>query len=258
MKTIALIILSLSLVLRGFGQEERGKYYSDQEYKKLLQGGYLERSNFYPEGNSGQLQLLIMCIERGDTNALEKLFDAVPDFVNVNEGGSRCSPVHWAAFKGDTNILAVLVRRHADIKKKGTNWDITALHIARDAKTAEFLIQHGADIESTNTLGQTPLMWAAKRGNLDVTQCLVEQGAKLETKDRNGSTALYLAKSHGQTNVAHLLINKGAIPLELGKHVLRPELVAGIFSGAGAEHPFAESTLIYGKPMEWNSRSKLE
>lgn len=247
---VAMIFVSILLVLPAPAQEAKEKFYSDQEYKKLLQGGYLERSNFYPEGNSGQLQLLLICIDRGDADILEKLLDAVPDFVNVTEHGSRCSPVHWAAFKGDTNILLLLFKRHADIKKKGTNWGITPLHIARDAKTAEFLIQHGADVEAKAAINQTPLMWAAKRGNFEVAKCLIEKGAKLEAKDENGSTALYLAETYGRTNVVHLLISKGAIPLEPGKHNLRPEVIAGIFSGAGAEHPFAESTLIYGKPAE--------
>ena len=249
---IATLFLFL-LILNIPAQESKGKYYSDQEYKKLIEGGYLEPSNFYPDGNSGQLQLLIMCIDRGDAKVLEKLLDAVPDFVNVNEGGSRCSPVHWAAFKGDTNILAVLVKKRADVKKKGTNQEITALHIARDAKTAKFLIQHGADVEAKDTLGQTPLMWAAKRGNPDVAGCLIENGAKLEAKGKNGSTALYLAETYGQTNLVHLLVSKGAVPLKPGKHEFRPEAIAGIFSGAGADHPFAESTLIYGKATEWKS-----
>jgi ankyrin repeat protein len=184
MRTIGIIISLSLLVLYVAAQESKGTYYSDKDYKKMVQGGYLERSPFYPSGNSGQLQLLVMSIDRGDTNVLEKLLDATPDFANCDEGASRCSPVHWAAFKGDTNILGVLVRRRADVKKKGTNWDITALHIARDAKTADLLIQQGADIEAKAVLDQTPLMWAAKRGNLDVAQRLIEKGAKLETKGR--------------------------------------------------------------------------
>jgi hypothetical protein len=146
-KTILLLLLSCS----GWAGETGGGYYSDQEYKKLR--SYTAPSNFYPDGNSGQLQMLIMCIERGDIAILEELLNGVPDFANVSEGGSRCSPVHWAPFKGDTNVLAVLLKHKADIKKKGTNWDISALHIARNAATAEFLLQHGAELESKDGAG---------------------------------------------------------------------------------------------------------
>ncbi len=32
--------------------------------------------------------------------------------------------------------------------------------------------------------GYTPLMWAAKKGHVNVVQCLVEAGANLEAVDR--------------------------------------------------------------------------
>src|SRR5215469_9833059 len=130
-KTILLLLLTCS----GWAGEAGGGYYSDQEYKKLR--SYTAPSNFYPDGNSGQLQLLIMCIERGDVAVLEELLNGVPNFANVSEGGSRCSPVHWAAFKGDTNVLMVLFTHKADFKKKGTNWDISALYLAHDTATTE-------------------------------------------------------------------------------------------------------------------------
>jgi len=35
------------------------------------------------------------------------------------------------------------------------------------------------------------------------------------------------------------------------------ELTAGNFSGAGAEHPFAEHTLIYGEPLVYGKPLEL-
>jgi hypothetical protein len=244
-KMIALMLSAFSF----WAEETGGKYYSDEEYKKLQ--SYTAPSNFYPDGNSGQLELLIMCIDRGDVAVLEKLLKGVPNFANVTEGGSRCSPVHWAAFKGDTNVLRVLLKQKADPKKKGTNWDISALHIARNAPASEFLLQHGAELESRDVHGQTPLMWAAKRGNLEVVQCLVEHGAELNAKDEGERTALVLARAWGQTNVVEYLIKRGAIsPSAPAKDNSVCDLTVGVFSGAGAGHPFAERTLIYGHPVK--------
>jgi hypothetical protein len=249
MRAAAKIIALLLLVLSSWAGETGGKYYSDQEYQNLQ--SFTERSNFYPDGNSGQLQLLIMCIDRGDAIVLKKLLNAVPNFANVSEGGSRCSPAHWAAFKGNTNLLAVLVKHGADLKKKGTNWDISPLHIVRDANTADFLLGHGADLECKAIYGQTPLLWAAKRGNLELVQYLLKRGADLNIRDENGRTALCFAETAAHTNMAAFLISKGAAQLPAAeKEKLRPEMIAGIFSGARAEHPFAESTLIYGEPLK--------
>jgi ankyrin repeat protein len=245
-KTILLLLLAYS----GWAAETRGKYYSDQEYEKLR--SFTAPSNFYPDGNSGQLQLLIMCIDRGDVAVLEELLIGVPNFANVSEGGSRCSPVHWAAFKGDTNVLRVLFKHKADFKKKGTNWDITALHLVRNAATAEFLLQHGAELEPRDVHGQTPLMWAAKRGNSEVVQCLVARGAEINGKDKRERTALVLAGASGYTNIVELLIKRGAVSQTTPtKENPVYDVTAGVFSGAGAEHPFAERTLIHGKPVEW-------
>ncbi len=252
MSAAATTILLLLLACSGGAAEKGGEYYSDQEYKKLR--SYTAPSNFYPDGNSGQLQLLIMCVDRGDAAVLDELLNGVPDFANVSEGGSRCSPVHWGAFKGDTNVLRVLFKHKADFKKKGTNWNISALHIARNAATAEFLLQHGAELESKDVHGQTPLMWAAKRGNLEVVQSLVAHGAELNAQDERERTALLLAGASGNTNIVQLLIKRGAVSQSASTNQNSIyDLTVGVFSGAGAEHPFAESTLIHGKPADWKA-----
>ena len=202
-------MLIILLAFSGWVAEIRGDYYSDEEYEKLQ--SYTAPSNFYPDGNSGQLQLLVMCIDRGDVAVLEKLLKGAPNFANVSEGASRCSPVHWGAFKGDTNVLRVLLKHKANPKRKGTNWDISALHIARNAATAELLLQHGAELESKDVHGQTPLMWAAKRGSLEVLQCLVAHGAAVNAKDERKRTALVLGGASGHTNLVEFLITKGAV-----------------------------------------------
>jgi len=113
LKRLAILVLTLSIWCA-----EAQDYKSDKEYEKLK--SYASPSSFYPDGNSGQLQLLVVCVDRGDCGLLDKLLNAAPKFVNVNEGMSDCSPIHWAAFKGDTNTLALLLKHGADIKKKGT------------------------------------------------------------------------------------------------------------------------------------------
>jgi len=101
-------ILALPAIAFLLASATAGDLKSDAEYERLKRQ-CLAPSVFCPGGNSGQLCLLIMSIDRGDSHTLAKLLDAVPEFVNVTEHGSRCSPVHWASFRGDTNILAVLI-----------------------------------------------------------------------------------------------------------------------------------------------------
>ncbi len=219
-------------------------YGSEEEYEKLK--SYASPSSFYPDGNSGQLQLLVMCIDREDSALLEKLLDAAPKFANVTEGMSGCSPVHWAAFKGNTNILGILLKHGADIKKRGTNWKISALHIAHDAQTADFLLRNGAEIEAVNSNGQTPLMLAAKRGDAGVVQTLIKHRASLDKRDKADRTALEFAQAFGRSNVAALLTTAGASPPRKGKADFPYDIAVGSWIRYGTNHPFDQTTLVRG------------
>ena len=42
----------------------------------------------------------------------------------------------------------------------------------------ELLLEKGADVESKDTEGQTPLSWAAKNGHEAVVNVLLEKGAE--------------------------------------------------------------------------------
>ena len=241
LKTLVFVTL-VSSIWVGKAQD----YKSDQEYEKLRP--YAARSNFYPDGNAGHLQLLVMCIDRGDIVILDKLLDAAPDFANVNEGMASCPPIFWASFRGNTNIMAVLLKHGADIKKKGTNWEITALHIAHDSRTAEFLLFHGAEIESMDIHGQTPLMWAAKHGNSEVAETLLKHGALLDKHDDGDWTALELAQAFNYTNVVNLLRDKGAPVSRKSKKGWPLDGAAGSWLEYGTNHPFAQGILISGGP----------
>ena len=49
-----------------------------------------------------------------------------------------------------------------------------------------YLMEKGAKLESKSKYGQTPLSWAAAKGNETAVNLLLEIGAKLESKDDNG------------------------------------------------------------------------
>ena len=243
MSNSLLAFLVLALTVRVANAQD---YKSDTEYEKLR--SYASPSNFYPDGNSGQLQLLVMCVDRGDSALLDKLLNAAPKFANVNEGMSGSSPIHWAAFKGDTNILALLLRHGADIKKEGTNWKMTALHLAHDSKTAEFLLDHGANLEALDANGQTPLMRAATRGNAELAETLINRGAQLGLQDNAKWTALEFAQALGQSNVVALLSAKGAPPSKKRTNDFPYDMAVGSWLRYGTNHPFEQIILVSGNP----------
>jgi len=76
----------------------------------------------------------------------------------------------------------------------------------------ERLLNAGADINSRDELGWTPLIAAAAEGQRGMVQWLLSKGADVNAKDKNGYSALTYAKSSGSKDLITLLKNAGAKP----------------------------------------------
>ena len=72
------------------------------------------------------------------------------------------------------------------------------------------LIQSGADVDSRDNCGCTPLMPASHAGYLDVVRLLLESGAVADSFDNYGWTPLMSALQGGHMDVVHLLLRSGA------------------------------------------------
>ena len=89
-------------------------------------------------------------------------------------------PIHIATFKGNFEILSLLVKHGADVNAKGWNW-WTPIHIATEAenfKMVKFLLEQGANPNKPclgRGLGNYPLNLAYK--NDKITKILKEYGA---------------------------------------------------------------------------------
>ena len=72
------------------------------------------------------------------------------------------------------------------------------------------LVSGGADVNSKNRMGMTPLVVAALNNRTAVCEFLIANGADLNAKDGQGRTALYLAVERGNKELIELLVKKGA------------------------------------------------
>lgn len=68
----------------------------------------------------------------------------------------------------------------------------------------------GADIDCTDELGRTPLMWATMSGHRATTATLLAFGADVQRKDINGTTALMIAAYGDSEAACRLLLRHGA------------------------------------------------
>jgi hypothetical protein len=96
-----------------------------------------------------------------------------------------------AAHQGNIGMLLFLAQRGVPLSLIASNQLSDQLGAAAergDLVLVSFLIGHGADIESRNELGQTPLYRAAVRGHIEIVRYLLEHGAQAQGADYQGVT----------------------------------------------------------------------
>ncbi|MDE1153754.1 MAG: ankyrin repeat domain-containing protein [Micavibrio sp.] len=80
---------------------------------------------------------------------------------------------------------------------------------AGQTEMAKLLVERGADINSRNNGGNTPLMLAAMHGDVELIRYLSDKGADINAIGSGGWTALFMAAQGGHTEVAKVLLEKG-------------------------------------------------
>lgn len=84
-------------------------------------------------------------------------------------------------------------------------------------KSCVILLEMGADINSPDIVGWTPLLWAAKAGNVGVAELLLERGVLTDHVDIDGNAALHVAAHFNQVETTRILMDYGASLLVLNK-----------------------------------------
>jgi len=131
-------------------------------------------------------------------------------------GGCLEKPIHHAAYEGDLKKVKEIIDRDPDQINVQDAQGFTPLHLASGKghiEIVEFLLNHGADIESEIFDGETPLMLAAQHARhrrYETIKTLLEHGAKVNHKDEDGGTALHYAAMYSGKEVINLLISYGA------------------------------------------------
>ena len=159
-------------------------------------------------------------------------------------------PLHWAAFRGRKEVAELLINEGADVNAKnqagatpldkaiGKNWDETvsllrkhggktseelnppttktpdiSIHGAAEVGNIEAVKQHlvaGADVNTKDKWGWTPLSRAARSGHKEAVELLIDNGADVNAMRSGGGTPLSYAASWGHEEIVELLIAKGA------------------------------------------------
>lgn len=151
------------------------------------------------------------------------------------------TPLHWAAFKSLSDIVNLLLVSGAD-HSLVDNEGFTALYLAtlssngnQRVRTVKLMLEAGADVNHSGSIGWCPLHRAASDDTCQLTQLLLDAGATANMQNISGDTPLHMATLSGCLDTVHTLIEAGAslsiqdiewkTPLERAIQTLRPEML---------------------------------
>ena len=156
--------------------------------------------------------------DNGDVRTLEALLNAgVPIDADDWEGTTA---LMMAAHEGHVEVVRFLIERGANVNAQTLNihpdyyGGASALidSVKREdipLEVARFLLDAGADVETSDAAGNTPLMWAS-RASLDLVRLLLERGANVNAVDNSGRTVLDHFDAEGNPEKTRLLEAAGA------------------------------------------------
>lgn len=151
-------------------------------------------------------------VMKGDTAAVRALLQAKAD-VNAPQADGATA-LHWAVYQNDADTVDLLIRAGGANAKAANRDGATVLSLAcinGNAAIIDRLLRAGADPNERGPTGETPLMLAARTGNVDAIKVLLGRKANVNAKENlRGTTALMWAAAEGNAAAVKALIDAGA------------------------------------------------
>ena len=125
------------------------------------------------------------------------------------------APLHLISYNEHTEIISLMLSNFANINIRSIPRYNTPLHVAAwhgKLKSAEFLVQNGADIDSRMVNGGTAMHRAALNGKLQLLDLLIDAGCEIDVLDIHARTPLQCSLQNKHFDCYNFLISKGAYP----------------------------------------------
>ena len=167
------------------------------------------------EDEEVQITMLDAAASLGQIGTTEYLIRKGANVNLQNDGETR---LLTAAYKGQNQILEILINNGADINHKRFRGasalheavaNVSAENLNRKIAVLETLLSHGIDIETADEDGHTALHCAALSGNLEMAKILINKGASVNAKNNWADSPLDSAASGGHLEMAKLMLEKG-------------------------------------------------
>lgn len=203
-------------------QDTALKYAVSKGHRQIMNALLKAKANVN-EKNHGDWTALAWATDRDKKDILLALLDHGANTESKNHAFLS------AASDGNRDTLGLLIKRGADIRAV---WDKRSIRdraltnaVGRNHpvslsekdlnETAKFLLDLGADVNTRDYSGSTPLMLAIYADHLTIARALLDRGADVNRKSdchclHREWTALMFAAWYGRTDIVRPLLDKGA------------------------------------------------
>jgi len=153
----------------------------------------------------GLTSLLVLspCVARADISS------ALNPFSNYTNNIAR------AAEANDVGKVRALLSSGNNVNEVEEAGQRTGLHTASingNIQIVAILLKAGARVDARDSLGNTPLIYAADHDRLEVAKLLLDVGAQIDAENKNGMTSLMIAAKDGEVEMVRTLLARGANP----------------------------------------------
>lgn len=156
-------------------------------------------------------------VESGSIERLQQYLSTPGVDINDRPGIDEAL-LDYAAEQNQAKLARFLLEHGARVdatQTHGPTAGYTALHrtaVADAAEVAQLLLAGGAEVNFHGPLGITPLILAASNGSRRTAEVLLDHGADISTSDGNRETALSQATANNHPDIVRLLLIHLPVP----------------------------------------------
>lgn len=146
---------------------------------------------------------LMACARGGDVDAVAALLDRGAA-LDAGESSRGQTALMWAAAHRHPDVVRVLIAHGADVHARSR---VSRLLVPTNAYASG--VSHRDTVEMPMG-GFTPLLFAARHGDVDSARLLLDAGANVNETAADGLSVLVLAAHSGHTKLVTFLLGRGA------------------------------------------------